>query len=712
MGIYKERLLERNHQRAKGQWTEIVERHKDPVGWEVAYWRLLGIVGEGREIARQISASPTVKEFGECVFALFTPEGESIAFSRGILLHMASMGSAIQWMLMNDYEEDPGIHDGDIFYNNDPQIGGAHSADQAIMMPVYHQGELVAWVTGLTHCMETGSTEPGGMSPSALSRYDDGQMVPCMKVGVDSKFNRDFHIMVERNTRDGKWWVLDDRAKLAGCIKMRDSLVKLIDELGMEYFKTVTMEMLEEGRQAALRKAQKVMFPGRYRTPGINDVPFAAPIQRIRIPKDYIMHVPCEMTVAADGYITFDYDGVSSPGYHSNNASWACTLGNHIYTLLQDVCYDGMFNNGMEDAFTLKIPENSCNNSGIEYACSAWAAAILSVSACVTRNLALSYYATGFREEGFACKAGTMAMLAGGIDQYGLPFAVLNFEMNCSGMGAQYNVDGLHASNAPWNPESNLSDSEMFEHIWPLIWLGREILMDGGGYGRKQGGASISSTYVIEHDIKFIESGAIGSMDKVPVWGMMGGYPTPTRYKHALVDTDYPERVAQQLPLPHGEGDDPADPEFARLLNGTLKRYPGQQSADQYKRYDILHQTSGGGGGWGDPIERNPEEVMRDVKMKFTSQRTAADIYCIVWDAQTMEVDFKATEAKRQKMRKKRLEQGIPAQEYKKGIRARIMAGDMPPVPKDTYNDCFSRSEKFLNEFKEFWELDDSFRGF
>src|SRR5208282_4900427 len=200
MGRLKERLIKREQDIATGNWPQLELLHQDPLKWELLYYRLLGMVQEGRETARLISASPTVREFGECVFALFTPEGESIAFSRGILLHMASIGASIAWMLHHDYEELISIHDGDIFYNNDPDIGGAHSADQGVILPVFFKGKLVAWVGGLTHCVEVGAHEPGGMSPSALTRYDDGQMIPCMKVGVNDQFNPDFHIMVERNT--------------------------------------------------------------------------------------------------------------------------------------------------------------------------------------------------------------------------------------------------------------------------------------------------------------------------------------------------------------------------------------------------------------------------------------------------------------------------------------------------------------------------------
>lgn len=710
MGKVLESLKKRKSDLAAGRYPEIVLKQKDPVKWNVLYWRLLGIVAEGRETARLISASPTVREFGECVFAIFTPEGESVAFSRGILLHMASMGSSIQWMLENGYEEDPGFHPGDIFYNNDPTIGGAHSADQAVLLPVFYGGELVAWVGGLTHCMETGSTEPGGQAPSALSRYDDGQMVPCMKVGSNDRFDRCYQIMVERNTRDGRWWILDDRAKLAGCLKMRDALISLIDEYGVDYYKQAVVEMIEEGRRAAVAKIKQVLFPGRYRMPAFYDVPFGD--QKLRLADDYLMHIPCEMIVGADGKLTFSYEGASSPGFHSNNASFPCTLGNHIYTLLQDVLYDTMFNNGLAYAFELNVPENSVLNPDIQYACSVWLAAISAIIGGVTPCLARAYYAMGYREEGFASKACTGAMFTGGIDQFGKQFAAFNFEYNSSGMGASSNMDGLFASNAMWNPESNLSDVEVFERIWPLIWLGRGIQVDGGGFGKYQGGASIASLYVVEHDVKYVESGCVASGDKVFTSpGLMGGYPAAARYRLCLKDTDYPDRVKNKLPLPHSEGDDPSNPEFAQLVKGTLVRSPAQSPSTLFKRYDIIYQSSGGGGGWGDPIERDPEKVKVAVDEGITSRRTAEKVYGVVFDG-AGNVDKEKTAAKREQIRNERKARGIPVKEYMEAERKRILAGDVPPLPKKMYNDCFSRSERFRQEFIEFWQLPQDFMGF
>ncbi|MFH0727088.1 MAG: hydantoinase B/oxoprolinase family protein [Pseudomonadota bacterium] len=712
MGKYKDRLEKRLDDKAAENFTSIIDLHKDPIKWEVAYWRLLGIVNEGREITRQISASPTVKEFGECVFSIFTPTGESIGFSRGILLHMASMGSAIQWMLQNDYEDAPGINPGDIFFNNDPQIGGAHSADQAILLPVFINGEIVAWVGGLTHCMETGSTEPGGQSPSALSRYDDGQMIPCMKVGTNDNFHRDYVIMVERNVRDGSWWILDDRAKLAGCIKMRDSLAALIDEVGVDYFNTVIYEMIESGRLAAIAKTKKVLFPGRYFTPFFNDILYANPDQRIRIPVDYMPHMPCEMIVGADGKLEFNHEGLSSPGYHANNSSYACTLGNIIYTLLQDVYYDGMFNNGLADAFKLNLPEESVINCGIRYACSVWTTGGSVASMGHTRNIGMAYYAMGFREEGFAGKAASGAAFAGGIDKNGRQFGIGNFELSCGGMAAGANTDGLHACNASWNPESNLTDVEIFEPVWPLMWLGRGVQIDGGGYGRRSGGAGIESLYVIEHNPRYIESGSSTSFDFVTNWGMMGGYPAAARYKYFLTDTNYKEAVEKQLPLPHSEGEDPEHPEFASLLKGKLIRRPAQSASTPLKPYDIIHQTTGGGGGWGDPILRDPEAVLWDLKNGFISKHAASNVYCVAWDPETFALDREATATKRFEMRTKRLTRGVPAQEWFKTQREKLKKSHLSKICITTYNDCFKNSPKFLDWYKKSWDLDDAFQRF
>jgi len=714
MGALKERMLQREKDLAEGRYPSLELHGQDTIKWEVLYTRLLGIVEEGRETARLISASPTVREFGECVFCVFTPEGEVAAFSRGILLHFASFAATIKWMLANDYEEEPGIKDGDIFCNNDPMIGGAHSADVATITPVFYEGRLVAWVGGLTHVMEVGGTEPGGTSPSALSRYDDGLIFPAQKVGENGKFFNYYHINVSRNTRDGSWWILDDLAKLGGCMKMKKALVDLIDEYGIDYYEKAIYEMIEEGRRFAINKIKTVLFPGRYRTVNFYDILNAQ--QPVRFQKDYYIHQPLEMTVTENGELTLDYDGVSSPGYHANNVSLICARGLHIYQLLQEVLYDGLFNSGVVQGLEMIFPENSILNPGIQYACPVWAPAKTSAGGCFQRALSRAYFAKGFREEGFSSKAITSAVFAGGVDENGRLFGVANFEMNSSGGPAMSNKDGMDAANSVWNPEAQLSDIEPFEPIWPLKWLGRGVQTDGGGYGKHRGGATIASLYVIEPPAKFVESGAFMSGDKVFLSaGTMGAYPAPARYRYTMRDTNFAEVAEKQLPLPHEEGD-PADPDFARLLEGKVVRTPGQSASVEFKRYDLIYQTSGGGGGWGDPLERSPELVVQELNDGLVFAASAEKVYGVIAtkasDGDVYVLNAAKTAERREQIKKERLARAVPTKEFLAKEREKVVGGDFAPIVKEMYNDSFNNSPRFLREYREFWDLPETFAGF
>src|SRR5262245_26524946 len=102
---------------------ELELKDADPIGYEKLFSRIRGGLVSARETAMNISASPIVKELGELCFALYTPEGDSIALSTGIIVHVHTMSDALKFMVRNGWEDNPGIRPGDIFANNDPVIG-------------------------------------------------------------------------------------------------------------------------------------------------------------------------------------------------------------------------------------------------------------------------------------------------------------------------------------------------------------------------------------------------------------------------------------------------------------------------------------------------------------------------------------------------------------------------------------------------------------
>src|SRR3989440_5261070 len=111
-----------------GLTGELELKSGDPIRYEKLFSRVRGGLVSARETALNISASPIVKEIGELCFALYTPEGDSVALSTGIIVHVHTMSDAIKYMVRSGYEENPGIAAGDIFTNNDAmiEIGRAH----------------------------------------------------------------------------------------------------------------------------------------------------------------------------------------------------------------------------------------------------------------------------------------------------------------------------------------------------------------------------------------------------------------------------------------------------------------------------------------------------------------------------------------------------------------------------------------------------------
>ena len=142
----------------------------EPIEYEKLFSRLRGGLVSARETALNISASPIVRELGELCFALYTPEGDSIALSTGIIVHVHTMSDAIKFMVRNGWEDNPKIRPGDIFANDDPVIGDVHNADVQTFVPIFWEGELVAWAGGVTHVLDIGASTPGGVTrPSGAS---------------------------------------------------------------------------------------------------------------------------------------------------------------------------------------------------------------------------------------------------------------------------------------------------------------------------------------------------------------------------------------------------------------------------------------------------------------------------------------------------------------------------------------------------------------
>lgn len=698
----KEKLAaRRNRFSKKGVYLErCALKENDPITFEVFYTKLSQSINSARELARQVAASPEMREMGESVLGLYTPEGDAVCLSPGLMVHVRTMSRAIKWMIDNDYETEVGIRPGDIFFNNDPYIGGGHAPDQQVIIPIFQGDRIIGWAGGMSHVSEVGAVEPGGMGISMKTRFHEGLYLPCVKIGENDLLKRDLEILVDRSVRASVWWLLDTRAKLAGVKLIRDAVNDLISEYGLDYFLSVGEEYIEDTRRATIDKMRSVLYPGRYRDVGWRGVD--------QPELKTFLHAPMQTSISPEGRIFIDADGLSSAGQHPVQATLPLFEGILFNSLIQHVFYDTRYNEGTAMVLDYYVPEGSaCNPPDIYHATALWGPAFAGGIAC-NQSVSRSYFANGYLEEVHASNAQVNAVIAGGIDLFGRKFAGWNMEMCASGSFATAFMDGLDTAIAEFNAEGDSGDAEIWETALPLIYLGRTIRVDGGGFGRFRGGSGLLSTYMTPQVPK-LEIGSFGGAPIFTAPGLMGGYPAPVPTVYVVRNSDLEACISRADPLPNHEGE-PMHPDVLSLVNGDAEIVKGgNYIARPIEPFSLYVQPGGDGSGFGDVLQRDPSAVKRDLDNGVTSRRTAEQVYGVVFDANG-EVDIVATDHRRTAMRKERLERAVPASEYKKHARKTIEQGDLPVVVRDLYKDILSKPGRFRNEYLAFWGLPETFK--
>ncbi|RVP87373.1 5-oxoprolinase [Sinorhizobium meliloti] len=695
--------------------TELRLRRQDPLKFETLHTKLRAYCVSAREMARRISASPGVREVGEMVVAIYTPEGDAIALSNGIMVHVHTMSRFIKWMIRNGYEQNPCIRDGDIFANNDAFIGTVQVPDVMDVVPIFHEGTLVGWAGAVCHELEAGGITPGGDVCLAQERFTEGLFVCAEKIGENDEIRRDYVIRCERNLRMPIYWVLDEKAKVAACIDMRESVKQLIDEVGLEYWQRLSKEFIEEGRRAQLARTRQLTVPGIYRghtfyghvtegKPGFQ--PLADP--------NWLYNIPIEMEITSEGKIRLDFDGTQRWGYHSMNCTPAGMDGGMFVTLTQHMNFEGLVNDGAWMATEINIPHGTWTNPDNEMAATAtsWAL-LLPAYGVFQRLLSRGFIARGFVEEAFVGQVNSPMIEMGGTSQYGTGFGMAHFECAAAGSGALAIKDGLDTAYVGWNPESDMGNIEIWEQNMPMVYIGRSIVPNSGGAGKYRGGCAFISTWLInktdhlrlvtsEHSSRVFDNG-----------GLCGGYPAPTCEKHhAVRNSDIHERAERREPLAHTPGTDPLVSDFERTYKGEQVWEEGPYITRPHKAGDIFSHAYNGGGGFGDVLERDPIKTARDVENGFLTREAAEKVFGIILkeDAEGYpQADIDATVARRAELRKKRLKQAIPVLEWIGREQRRVEASDFAPEVAKMYRSAMKLSPRFSREFKEFWGLASDF---
>jgi N-methylhydantoinase B/oxoprolinase/acetone carboxylase alpha subunit/acetone carboxylase gamma subunit len=675
--------------------SELAMKESDPLHFEKLFSRVRGGMVSARETALNISASPIVRELGEICFALYTPEGDNVALSTGIIVHVHTMSEAIKFMVRNGWEDNPNIRPGDIFANNQPTIGNVHNADVQTFVPIFVDGELIAWAGGVIHVMDIGATTPGGVCVAPTTRFDDGIDLHCMKIGEHDELAAWHLKRVTMQSRAPGLYVLDERTRLAGCHLIRDSVERLVLEEGVGEFKQFMREAIEDGRRSFKSRVRELLIPGRYRSAGFTEARYA---DKTEMPKrarrDQIMHGAYEAVVDADGRWTTDLRGSSAWGWHSFNATPAAQQGMQWILFTQTLICNDKINDGAFYATELKLTPGTWADLG-DAPCSSsfpWMP-MFTTSTGYLRAISRALQSRGYIEEivGTYTVSGNVAQ-GGGIDQYGQISGFMNFEIGAQGQGGKYVLDGLDYGAAVFNPEGDMGDIEMWELVKPMIYLSRQIKPYTGGPGRHRGGSSFESVFLVHGTPDFeVENIGTGGVFTSP--GLFGGYPGAQAYVHNIYDSDIYEQAAAGNAYPV------ADVSGEQL---ALNAFGGEHVVKQdpytlmqaMKQGDIYLSSGRGGGGLGDPLLRSDEAIDADV----AGGHMQAD-----WTQRAYGRDD------RDAVRAQRLERARPAGEWWAQQRERILAGDLIGPVKTMFAESMRLEPDWAAEYRGFWDLPEDF---
>lgn len=698
--------------------TSLARKEEDPGTYEAVWHILLNICNSGWAVGCQVAASPIAVEGGDAMWTLHLPTGECICTSRGITGHVGMLAAFVRALIEQGYEDDPGFHAGDIFENNDPHYGGIHPMDFDTAVPIFYKDELIGWIGSVTHVQDIGCILPGSIGFLNPDCFSDGMPVSMEKVGQNDRLYPWYEKRVTSRTRMPDWVMADARARLAGSFTIRDRIIQLIEKYGLNYYKQVTREYLEDSRRYAQRRLKTQTVPGRLRKSNFKDLAMKG--KRVILPSqdvDVLFNLPLDITIGADARMHLSLAGVSGTVPFGENIN-PTALASILLNAFSHIVGFDMFSTGTVATYDLELPPPGswANPHPVDYYAAsgvAWAPAVMWLSS-VYETITRTYYTRGYLEEVAAGAACTMTAEFSGMSQFGMFVAGLTLEQASNGGPARAIGDGENSAWCIYTPQADQGNAEVTELWFPLLYLGRGLEPDSGGYGKFRGGLGHTAIWMIKNTpgVEY-QCGCAGIRSKlVGNHGMYGAYPKwPERGSYAS-DTNVKELIEQQKPLLHERGD-PSDPNLAKNIKARILEtdlVTPFVTPEELHEYDLVIHHVSGAQALGDPIERDAALVKSDLDAGWTREWVAENINRAVvqYDERVQEwkVDEAATQRARTEEREARMARGVPFRDWWAQERRKVEAReDMDVAVLEMWRSAMRLSPRYGDDLRAFWQL-------
>ena len=543
--------------------------------------------------------SPGIREQGDCFPMVANRDGKMVVGQFGSFIHG----------FMEAYDGE--IEEGDIILTNDPYLCNAavsHLPDWIVLVPIFRDGRHMAWSAMFGHMSDNGGMVPGSIPIKAETIFQEGIRIPPTKLYRNGELQTDILELILHNVRTSEWNRFDLNALVAACRTASRRCVEIAERFGDDIFYS-TMEIMLERNHMAMEQIINMVVPEEPAyfedyvcDDGVGKGPYKIACKLWR-----------EGSTAIFDFTGTDPQAKSSINFYLNEEMFKMFFGAFTINLFDPHI---LFNDGFYDLVDVRIPDGSLLKPKFPAALSGRTHALGRIfdvmGGVLGQGAPDALNAAGFSD--------SPHLFYSGYDKNGEYFQL--FQIGFGGIPGRPVGDGPDGHSL-WPGFTNVPN-EFIEAYFPLRITRYETIPDSGGAGKHRGGNGLSVAY------EFLADGQIAIHDErwlTYPWGVLGGDPGMRSTKR-IVRTD-----------------------------GSEEWLPAKCDGIEVREGDVLYFNTWGGGGWGDPTERDAELIRADIERGLVTRDGARRYGVVIADDGS--VDSAATEALRAEMRGSRGDDGL-----------------------------------------------------
>ena len=565
----------------------------DPITAEIVRSALVAITDEMKTNLMRTAYNMIIYEALDFTVGLFDADGDTVSIGLGLPMFIRGLSDAIKAKLAHYGKEN--IRPGDILLTNDSYIMGSHLNHMIFTLPIFWQGELVGFSASMAHWQDVGGTLRG----TTTDIYEEGLQLPIVKIYREGVLNDELVEIIKTNVRFPDLAMGDFRAQIAAVKTGERRFGQLLARYGRDAVLGSIAQIYRHSGEVA-RQAVRAIPDGVYEAESFMDD------DGVRLGQ----HIPIRVRVTVAGEeMTIDLTEVSRQvtGYYNSGATAGRSAAQVAFKCLTSPLLLPI-NDGSFAPLNIVLPPGRVVSATKPAAVRWWMTIPMTVVDTIIRALAPALP----DKVAAAHHTDLLSVMNYGTDPRSGRFVVGMGSLPGGGWGAKHDSDGMSGVVCINDGDTHNAPVEAVENKFPYVVEEYALRQDSGGAGRFRGGLGVRKTVRLQGELA---SNSTIERTQCPPWGLFGGG----------------EALANKFSVRRADG---REEDFPNGKVSGLKLGAGEAYVVQ----------SGGGGGYGSPLERPPERVQADVREGYVSLQAARDQYGVVLDPTTLAIDRAATE--------------------------------------------------------------------